>query len=181
MLNKISKQIECSCCIVVRDSRYVYLQERVSNIHWSSHSLTVIEYSAALQYVSVCALGTFVFSVSGDGETAFGSHDLLKAETKVQAIKSALTNNSAKHNLAKRGSPDECITTYREPINVACNYQSIKPWVKFYFGLSLHIFSMVRHCLLHVSMKLGCLARRPLCNKVNLPSCVAARSLCHTK
>ena len=111
MLNKISKQIQCSCCIVVRDSRYVYLQERVSNIHWSSHSLTVIEYSAALQYVSVCALGTFVFSVSGDGETTFGSHDLLKAETKVQAIKSALTNNSAKHNLAKRGSPDECITT----------------------------------------------------------------------
>ena len=61
------------------------------------------------------------------------------------------------------------------------------PWVKFYFGLSLHIFSMVRHCLwkcvrllLHASMKQGCLARRPLCHKVNLPSCVAGRALCHT-
>ena len=104
----------------------MYLQERVSNIRWSSRSLTVIEYSTALQYVSVCVLGTFVLSVSGDGETTFGSHDLLKAETKVPAIKSALTNNSAKHNLAKRGSPEECIKTYREPINVACNYQSIK-------------------------------------------------------
>jgi len=47
--------------------------------------------------------------------------DLLEAETKIPAIKSALTNNSAKHDLAfleDRGSPDDCIVTNRDPINV---------------------------------------------------------------
>ena len=39
----------------------------------------------------------------------------------------------------------------------------------------------VRQLLVHASMKPGCLARRPLCHKVNLSSCVARRPLCHTK
>ena len=52
--------------------------------------------------------------------------------------------------------------------------------VKFYFGLS-----MVRHCLWKMCatpgacIKPGCLARRPLSHKVNLPSSVARRPLCH--
>ena len=57
-----------------------------------------------------------------------------------------------------------------------------------YFGLSLHIFlawfvTVFGKCvrlLVHASMKPGCLARRPSCHKVNLPSCVVAkRPLCH--
>ena len=72
--------------------------------------------------------------------------------------------------------------------------------VKFYFGLSLHIFQHgYRHCLWKMSATPGacikpglvrrplchkvnlsnCVARRPLCNIVNLPSCVARQSLCH--
>ena len=57
-----------------------------------------------------------------------------------------------------------------------------------YFGLSLHIFlawfvTVFGKCvrlLVHASMKPGCLARRPLCHKVNLPSCVVTvqRPLC---
>ena len=56
-----------------------------------------------------------------------------------------------------------------------------------YFGLSLHIFlawfvTVFGKCvrlLVHASMKPGCLARRPLCHKVNLPSgVVAQRPLC---
>ena len=35
--------------------------------------------------------------------------------------------------------------------------------------------------LVHASMKPGCLARRPLCYKVNLPSWVARRPLCNSK
>ena len=52
--------------------------------------------------------------------------------------------------------------------------------VKFSFGLS-----MVRHCLWKMCatpgacIKPGCLARRPLSHKVNLPSSVARRPLCH--
>ena len=44
---------------------------------------------------------------------------------------------------------------------------------------------MVRHCLWIMCatpgacIKPGCLARLPLCRKVNLPSCVARRPLCH--
>ena len=47
--------------------------------------------------------------------------DLLEAETKIPAIKSALTNNSAKHDLTfleDIGSPDDCIMTNQEPIDV---------------------------------------------------------------
>ena len=47
--------------------------------------------------------------------------DLLEAETKIPAIKSALTNNSAKHDLAfleDIGSPDDCIMTNQKPIDV---------------------------------------------------------------
>ena len=55
--------------------------------------------------------------------------------------------------------------------------------IKFYFGLSLHIFSMIRHCLWKMSATPGAcikpsLVRRPLCHKVNLPSCVARQPLC---
>ena len=52
--------------------------------------------------------------------------------------------------------------------------------VKFYFGLS-----MVRHCpwkmcaTPRACIKPVCFARRPLCQKVNLPSCVARRPFCH--
>ena len=52
--------------------------------------------------------------------------------------------------------------------------------VKFYFGLS-----MVRHCpwkmcaTPRACIKPVCLARRPFCHKVNLPSCVARRPLCN--
>ena len=45
-------------------------------------------------------LGTFVLSASGGGEKTFDSLDLLEAETKIAAIKSASTNNNAKHNVA---------------------------------------------------------------------------------
>ena len=45
------------------------------------------------------------------------------------------------------------------------------------------IFQSVQHpactLLVHASMEPGCLARRPLCHKVNLLSCVARRPLCH--
>ena len=74
-------------------------------------------------------LGKFVLSASGSGEKTFDSLDLLEAETKIPTIKSPLTNNSAKHNLAfleERRSPDERIRTNREPINIQCNNQSIK-------------------------------------------------------
>ena len=50
--------------------------------------------------------------------------------------------------------------------------------VKFYPGLSLHIF---QHDL-SLSLKNVCnswLVRRPLCHKENLPSCVARQPLCH--
>ena len=48
---------------------------------------------------------------------------------------------------------------------------------------------MVRHCLLKMyatarpgaCIKPGCLARRPLRHKVNLPSCVALRPLCRRR
>ena len=45
-------------------------------------------------------------------------------------------------------------------------------------------FSMVRHCLWKMSATPGAcikpgLVRRPLCHKVNLPSCVARRPFCH--
>ena len=52
--------------------------------------------------------------------------------------------------------------------------------VKFYFGLS-----MVRHCPWKMCatpgacVGPGCLARRPLCHKVNIPNSVARRPLCH--
>ena len=58
------------------------------------------------------------------------------------------------------------------------------PWVKFYLGLSLHIFqhgsslSLENVCdswCMHAWMKPSCLARRPLCHKVNLPRCEARR------
>ena len=57
--------------------------------------------------------------------------------------------------------------------------------VKFYFGLSLHIFQHGnRHCLWKMSANPGAcikpgLVRQPLCHNVNLPSCVARRPLCH--
>ena len=45
------------------------------------------------------------------------------------------------------------------------------------------IFQSVQHpactLLVHASMEPDCLARRPLCHKVNLLSCVARRPLCH--
>ena len=54
------------------------------------------------------------------------------------------------------------------------------PWVKFYFGLSLHIFLWQMRASPGACIKPGCLARRPLCHKVNLPaSCEAQRLLCH--
>ena len=53
--------------------------------------------------------------------------------------------------------------------------------VKFYFVL---IFSMVHHCLWKMSATPGACIKpgfvlRPLCHKVNLPSCVARRPFCH--
>ena len=73
-------------------------------------------------------LGTFVLSASGGGEKTFDSLGLLEAETKIPTIKRTLTDNSAKHNLAflEERSPDERITTNREPMNVECNNQLIK-------------------------------------------------------
>ena len=54
------------------------------------------------------------------------------------------------------------------------------PWVKFYFGLSLHIFLWKMRATPGACIKPGCLTRRPLCHKVNLPaSCEAQRLLCH--
>ena len=52
-----------------------------------SLSMTLMEYSASLQYCPT--LGTFVLSVSGGGETRPYSLNLLEAETKIPAIKSA--------------------------------------------------------------------------------------------
>ena len=54
------------------------------------------------------------------------------------------------------------------------------PWVKFYFGLSLHIYLWKMRATPGACVKPGCLAWRPLCHKVNLPaSCEAQRLLCH--
>ena len=54
------------------------------------------------------------------------------------------------------------------------------PWVKFYFGLSLHIFLWQMRASPGACIKPGCLARRPLCHKVNLPArCEAQRLWCH--
>ena len=62
-------------------------------------------------------------------------------------------------------------------------YQSVfAESLKFYFGLSLHIFE---HFLWKICatpdacIKPGCLARRPLYHKVNLLGYVAQRPLCH--
>lgn len=106
---------ECSCSI---DSR-LWLQISVYGARFEyplklvelfSLSMTLMEYSASLQYCP--ALGTFVLSVSGGGETRPYSLDLLEAETKIPAIKSSWTNNSSKHDLAfleQRRSPGDCI------------------------------------------------------------------------
>ena len=71
--------------------------------------------------------------------------------------------------------------------------------VKFYFGLSLHIFqhgsslSLENVCDYWCMHQTGfssaavmpqikfpsCVTRRPFCHKVNLPSCVARQPLCH--
>ena len=55
--------------------------------------------------------------------------------------------------------------------------------LNFTLIISFHIFSMVRHCLWKMSAPGACikpgLVRRPLCHKVNLPSCVARQPLCH--
>ena len=54
------------------------------------------------------------------------------------------------------------------------------PWGKFYFRSSLHIFLWKMRATPGACIKSGCLARRPLCHKVNLPaSCEAQRLLCH--
>ena len=51
---------------------------------------------------------------------------------------------------------------------------------KIYFGLSLHIFLWKMRATPGACIKADCLARRPLCHKVNLPaSCEAQRLLCH--
>ena len=49
------------------------------------------------------------------------------------------------------------------------------PWVKFYFGLSLHIFLWKMRATPGACIKPGCLARRPLCHKVNLTATCEAR------
>ena len=69
--------------------------------------------------------------------------------------------------------------------------------VKFYFGLSLHIFQLGSSlslqnvcnywCMHQTKISLlchkvnlpSCVGQRPLCHKVNLPSCVARQLLCH--
>ena len=52
--------------------------------------------------------------------------------------------------------------------------------MKFYFGLSLHIFLWKMRATPGACIKSGCLARRPLRHKVNLPaSCEARRPSCH--
>ena len=54
------------------------------------------------------------------------------------------------------------------------------PWVKFYFGLSLHILLRKTCATPGACIKPGCLAQRPLCHKVNLPaSCEVQHLLCH--
>ena len=59
-------------------------------------------------------------------------------------------------------------------------YRKFTPWVKFYFGLSLHIFLWKMHATPGACIKPSCLAQRLLCHKVNLPaSCEAQRLLCH--
>ena len=60
--------------------------------------------------------------------------DLLEAETKIPAIKSALTNNSAKHDLAfleDIGSPDDCIMTNQEPIDVGSMHILVEPTAQY--------------------------------------------------
>ena len=62
-------------------------------------------------------------------------------------------------------------------------YQSVfDESLKFYFGLSLHIFQdfLWQVCATPgACIKLGCLARRPLYHKVNLLGYVARHPLCH--
>ena len=73
-------------------------------------------------------LGTFVLSASGGGEKTFDSLGLLEAETKIPTIKSPLTNNNAKHNLAfleERGRPDNCITTGGKETASRDNYRPL--------------------------------------------------------
>ena len=51
---------------------------------------------------------------------------------------------------------------------------------KIYFGLSLYVFLWKMRATPAACIKPRCLARRPLCHKVNLPaSCEAQRLLCH--
>ena len=50
------------------------------------------------------------------------------------------------------------------------------PWVKFFFGLSLHIFLWKMRATPGTCTKQGCLARRPFCHKVNLPASCRRRS-----
>ena len=54
------------------------------------------------------------------------------------------------------------------------------PWVKFYFGLSLHIFLWKMRATPGACINPGCLTRRQLCHKVNLPASYESRCpLCH--
>ena len=59
------------------------------------------------------------------------------------------------------------------------NRSSFKSVLKVY-TLSLHIFLWKMGATPGACIKQGCLPRRPLCHKVNLPaSCEAQRLLCH--
>ena len=55
------------------------------------------------------------------------------------------------------------------------------PWVKFYLGLSLHIFVWKMRATPGAYIKLGWLARRPLCYKVNLRASREAQRLLRHK
>ena len=60
-------------------------------------------------------------------------------------------------------------------------YWKFTPWVKFYLGLSLHIFVWKMRATPGACIKLGWLARRPLCYKVNLRASREAQRLLRHK
>lgn len=110
---------------VVCDSRYLWTFKsafRISaGIVFTFSDCNRVLFSFGLIWAS---LETIVLAVSVGGETKL---DLLEAETRIPAIKSALTDNSAKHDLAfleDRRNPDDCIMNNREPIDVGLVYQT---------------------------------------------------------
>ena len=105
----------------------------------------------------------------------------LRKAVKRSSFKSVLNHRKAYIFQAfAEGLLSICVCWISQSIHLSNVCWSKTPWVKFYFGLSLHIFLCKIRETPGACIKPGCLARHSLCHKVYLPSCVWSSSqLCH--